>query len=104
MSDMLNRAIDFRTRRPDLENRWMDVNYYDFVRNPMKMVSDIYKNFEWPLESSALEKMNNWRKRQAEQRKREVLSRYDLADYGLTPAMVDTAFENYLSFVKQLDL
>ena len=104
MSDMMNRAIDFRIRRPDLEDRWIDINYYDFIRSPMKIVSDLYEKFGWPLEPSAFERMDNWRKRQAEQRKREVLSQYDLADYSLTPTMVDTAFENYLNFVEQLGL
>ncbi len=103
MSDMMNRAIDFRTRHPDLENRWVDINYSDFVRNPMNIVSEIYKRFDWSMEPNALDRMNNWRKQQDERRKHEVRHQYDLADYGLTPTMVDRAFENYLSFVKQLD-
>lgn len=103
MSDMMNRAIDFRTRHPELENRWMDINYYDFVKNPMKFVSKIYEKFNWPLESSAYDKMENWRKQQDKHRKQEVRHQYNLADYGLTPTGVDSAFEDYLKFIKQLD-
>ena len=103
MSKMMNRGIDFRARHPELENRWIDINFSDFVRNPMNTVSNIYEKFDWPLEASALEKMENWRKQQDKHRKREVRHRYDLADYGLSPTMVDTAFENYIEFVKQLD-
>ena len=104
MSNMMNRAIDFRTRHPELDNRWIDINFNDFVQNPMNVVSDIYEKFDWPLNSSALNKMEIWKKQQDEHRKREVRHRYDLADYGLTSAKVDAAFENYLEFLKQLDL
>ncbi len=104
MSDMMNRAVDFRNRHPELEDRWVDINYSEFVQNPMKIISDIYKQFDWPLEPCALDKMNNWRKQQDEKRKREVRHQYDLADYGLTQTNVDCAFENYLTFVKQLDI
>lgn len=103
MSDMMNRAVDFRTRHPDLEDRWVDINYSDFVRNPMNIVSEIYKKFDWSMEPNALDRMNSWRKQQDEKRRREVLHQYDLADYGLTPTMVDSAFENYLEFIKQLE-
>ena len=104
MSNMMNRAIDFRTRHPELDNRWIDINFHDFVQNPMNVVSDIYEKFDWPLTPSALDKMENWIKQQNEQRQREVRHRYDLADYGLSPTEVDAAFEHYLEFVKQLDL
>lgn len=103
MSKMMSRAIDFRTRHPELKNRWIDIKYSEFIKGPMEIVSEIYEKFDWSLEPSALEKMETWRKQQDEQRKHEVRHRYDLADYGLTPVMVDSAFEDYLEFVKQLD-
>ncbi len=103
MSGMLNRAIDFRTRHPELEDRWIDINFNDFVQDPMNTVSGIYEKFGWSLIPNAVEKMENWIKQQEEQRKREVRHRYDIADYGLTSTQVDAAFENYLEFVKHLD-
>lgn len=104
MGKMMNRAIDFRTRHPELESRWIDIKYTDFVQNPTKVVAGIYQKFDWPLESEALKKMENWRKHQHAQRKREAPHRYDLADFGLTKKMVNSVFEPYLDYFKQLDL
>ncbi len=104
MSRMMNRAIEFRTRHPELDGRWIDINFNEFVQNPMNIVTEIYEKFDWPLNPSALDRMEQWKQQQDEQRKREVRHRYDLADYGLTSAKVDAAFEHYLQFAKQLDL
>ena len=99
MSGMLDRAARFRSARPELESRWVDVRYTDLVEDPLAVVGNIYERFGWELESKATQAMEEWRRRQAEQRRQEPSHRYRLEDYGLTPARVDAAFASYRDFV-----
>ena len=99
MSGMLNEAMRFRASRPELESRWIDVSYRDLVENPMAVVSAIYERLGWRLEPAARDNMQDWRSRQAEQRRNEPPHRYSLEDFGLTRQQVDAAFEPYRDFV-----
>jgi len=99
MSGMLNGAMRFRASRPDLEQRWVDVNYVDLVENPIAIVRHIYECFEWRLEPEVREDMEEWLSRQAEQRRNEPAHRYSLEDFGLTPEKVDDAFAPYREFI-----
>ena len=99
MSNMMDRAVHFREAHPELEHRWMDVNYVDLIENPMATVGSIYERFDWPLEQTAIDAMEDWQERQAQQRRREKQHRYDLSDYGLTPEEVNAAFARYRNFI-----
>ena len=99
MSDMLDKAVNFRTAHPELERRWMDVVYFDLIEDPFAIVRSIYEYFGWTLEPEALHKMEDWHFRQAEKRQTEKRHRYDLKDYGLTPEMVTAAFARYRDFL-----
>ena len=99
MSGMLNKAVDFRLAHPELEHRWIDVNYVDLVENPLAVVRGIYERFNWPLEPAAVDAMDDWLLRQARRRQRETRHRYALEDYGLTPETVNAAFARYRSFL-----
>lgn len=77
----------------------MDVNYVDLIENPMATVGSIYERFDWPLEQTAIDAMEDWQERQAQQRRREKRHRYDLSDYGLTPEEVNAAFARYRNFI-----
>ena len=101
MSGMLERAVHFRKTHPELEHRWMDVNYLDLVKDPMSVVRSIYERFDWPLRQSAVTAMEDWKFHQAKRRRREPKHRYDLADYGLTPEDVNAAFRGYREFLLQ---
>ena len=101
MSRMLDCAVEFRTAHPELEDRWMDVSFYDFVEDPMAMVARIYDHFGWRLEEEAVAAMDAWLEVQAEQRQREERHKYDLADFGLTRDEVDSAFSRYLGFLSR---
>ena len=46
--------------------------------------------------------MEQWRLRQAEQRRQEPPHRYRLEDYGLTAKSVNAAFASYREFVAAL--
>ena len=99
MSDMLDRAVDFRSAHPELEDRWIDVNYFNLVEDPLAVVRSIYERFDWPLEQAAIDAMEDWQFRQAEQRRQEKRHRYDLSDYGLTSEEVNAAFARYRDFI-----
>ena len=99
MSRMLNGAMRFRASRPALDKRWVDVRYSDLVEDPMAVVADIYADFGWPLDSTAVDGMQAWLGFQDEQRQREPRHEYSLEDYGLTTKAVNAAFEPYREYV-----
>ena len=99
MSSMMDRAVYFRESHPELEDRWIDVNYVDLVEKPLAVVRGIYERFNWPLEQSAIDAMDDWLFRQARRRQRETRHRYALEDYGLTPESVNNAFARYRGFI-----
>ncbi len=96
---MLDRAVRFRRTHPELEHRWVDVNYADLVEEPLAVVRTIYERFNWPLERAAINAMDDWLFRQEEQRQQEERHRYTLEKYGLTPEAVNTAFAQYRDFI-----
>ena len=82
----------------------MDVNYVDLIEDPFGVVRSIYKHFGWTLEQAAIDAMEDWQFRQAEQRRQEKRHRYDLQDYGLTPEKVNAAFARYRDFITDLGI
>ena len=101
MSRMLDRAVDFRTSHPELEERWIDVSYYDLVQDPMAIVADIHARRGWPLDREAVDRMETWLEAQRERRLTEKRHTYDIADYGLTPEAIDAAFTRYRDFLSR---
>ena len=99
MGSMLDKAVDFRLAHPELEHRWMDVNYFDLVEDPFSVVRSIYQHFGWTLEQEAVDAMEEWQIRQSEKRRTEKRHRYALEDYGLTPETVNAAFKRYRDFI-----
>ena len=100
MSRMLDRAIGFRRSHPELEHRWHDVSFYDLVRDPIAVVTGIYRHFGWSMEPKSIEAMKAWFWKQEERRRAEKRHTYDIADYGLTRDRVNAAFANYREFVR----
>ena len=99
MSGMLDKAVGFRLAHPELEDRWVDVNYIDLVENPFGVIRRIYKHFGWTLKQAASDAMEEWQFHQAEKRRTETRHRYALEDYGLTPETVNAAFKRYRDFI-----
>ena len=98
MGRMLDKAVAFRESHPELADRWLDLNYFDLVRNPLATVQGIYEHFDWPLQPSAMANMKNWLLQQGRHRQQEVRHRYALEDFGLTPEAVDQACARYRAF------
>ncbi len=99
MSGMLNKAVRFRESRPDLEARWVDVNYLDLVQNPLAVMRHIYDRFDWTLNQETENHMVNWDLRQTKKRREETRHRYNLQDFGLAPEAIDNEFAPYLDFI-----
>lgn len=99
MSRMLDSMVKFRTNHPELENRWLDISFYDLVQSPMDMVSHIYDHFGWPIKPEAITAMDNWLELQAAQRESRKRHKYDLSDFSLTRKKVDAAFSHYKDFL-----
>ena len=99
MSGMLNRGVQFRMAWPEIEDRWVDVDYADLVSDPVSAVRGIYERFDWMLDRDAEDEMNAWLVRQAERRRRETRHSYHLEDYGLDRQKVRAAFSAYLDFM-----
>ena len=71
MSGMLDKAVRFRRNHPELEERWVDVDYQDLMRDPLALVRDIYGRFGWSLEETAVKSMLSWQLKQAGKRRTE---------------------------------
>ncbi len=99
MSRLLDRAVAFRESRPELDDRWIDVSYYDLVEDPMAVVAQVYDRRGWPLRPEAVAAMEAWLDEQMERRRTEKRHTYDIADYGLTRKAIDEAFVRYLDFL-----
>ena len=102
MAKMMNRAVQFRTSHPELESRWIDIKYDDFVAAPMQKVAAIYERFGLRMESEANDAMVDWLGEQAKRRSNEVRHQYNLSDFSLTVDTVDAAFDHYLEFYAKL--
>jgi len=104
MSTMMKRAVDFRNNHPELQSRWVDIDFSDLVRDPLTSVAKIYKSFNWTLSQSTIQSMNTWIAKQAQHRKSLPIHHYHLSEFGLTPEQVNTAFDAYLEFYRQLKI
>ena len=104
MVRLMDRAMDFRQAHPELEDRWLDLSYYDLVEDPMAMVEIVYDHLHWDLGPAVAASMDDWLLEQSLQRQSEPPHEYDLADYGLSPGIVDEAFGRYREFIVERNL
>jgi len=56
----LDRAADFRSNRPDLEYRFLDVKFDDITRNPMSVISTIYDRIGRSLSRESAQRMRRF--------------------------------------------
>lgn len=80
--------------------RFCDVDYDDFVADPVGTVAGIYRHFELPLTDAALAEM-----RRVDEQSRSGVRRpshqYALADFGLTAAQVEERFADVVGPVSR---
>jgi hypothetical protein len=75
--------------------QFVDVQYDDFVADPVGTVAAIYARLGSPLRDATRAAMAAAQRRDAPQSR--PAHRYDLADFGLTGAAVDERFADYLA-------
>lgn len=95
MSSMINRALDFRSSRPDVEKQILDVQYQDLIDDPLGTVYKIYTNFNIPLTDQARMRMAEFCQEDKNTRKKRMQHKYTLLDVSLTKEMVEEAFKKY---------
>lgn len=76
--------------------QFYDVNYDDFVANPIGTVEAVYTHFGLPLTEHARQAMTTLHAESRSGSSRPA-HRYTLTDFGLSPAEVDERFADYLS-------
>jgi len=90
---MLDRCIETRARRPDVDARILDLAYDDVAADPMRCIERIYDRFDLELEDESRSRME--RHLAENPRHRWGVHRYDAATFGLDPDELDAAFEGY---------
>ena len=87
---MENRARP-RQVSPD---QFFDVDHRQFHREPMRVVHGIYDRFGLSLSDEAAERMHRWVAASPTSKHGE--HRYDIEDFGVTPAQVRRRFAEYI--------
>lgn len=95
MSSMLKAALEFRTSRPDLKDRFIDIQYSDLIKDPIGTVSKIYTFFDIKLTVQARASMVEFCNESRKNRGKLTKHQYALEDVSLTKEMVEEAFKEY---------
>jgi len=96
MASMVHSAIDFRNSHPELKDRFFDVQYREFLADPVATVEKIYSHFNLDMTPKACEAMNEYTENQREQRRKASKGhKYNLEGAGLSAEQVGEAFEKY---------
>lgn len=92
LAETMERSIRFRDRRPDLADRFLDLNYSEIVSDPLGTARRIYHHLDCPMTQIAIERMRQFiATRSRYQRRRNPT----LADLGLDVRAETRRFQNY---------
>lgn len=91
---LLDRCIETRERRPDVDARIVDLQFDEIVGDPMGCVGRIYEHFGLELSPEAEKRMRAFV--DDNPREKHGVHRYGLESFGLDQESVDAAFEQYL--------
>eukprot|EP00008_Paramoeba_atlantica_P003367 CAMPEP_0201477892 /NCGR_PEP_ID=MMETSP0151_2-20130828/2840_1 /ASSEMBLY_ACC=CAM_ASM_000257 /TAXON_ID=200890 /ORGANISM="Paramoeba atlantica, Strain 621/1 / CCAP 1560/9" /LENGTH=485 /DNA_ID=CAMNT_0047858765 /DNA_START=88 /DNA_END=1545 /DNA_ORIENTATION=- len=96
---MIDKMAAVRRAKPEFNNRILDIEYEDLVKDPMKVVKSIYDHAGLTLSPEAEQGMLAHLKRDREDREREKkgskFSPYTLSMFGLDEEKVKTTFAEY---------
>jgi hypothetical protein len=90
---LLDRCVETRDRRPELEDRIVDLSFDEIVADPMGCVRRVYERFDMPLTTEAETRMRTFVA--AHPRDKHGVHRYGLESFGLDQDRVDEAFKGY---------
>jgi hypothetical protein len=96
---MANRAVDVSERAQP--GRIVDVYYADLVRDPMSVIEMLYAAAEVALSDAGRRAMHAWL--DAHPQHQGGRHDYDLADYGLDRAGVESALARYIERFQVLE-
>ena len=97
--EMLDRAMAFRERHLDMKDRWIDVDFYHLLRDPIGVVTRLVERCGLTLTPEDVQSMKTYIRQQDEHRRMTKRHKYDIADYGLTPEGLDAAFARHQDFM-----
>ncbi len=90
---MLDRCIETRARRPDVDARVLDLAYDEVVGDPMGTIARIYERFGLDLDAESEARMKRYLAENP--RHRHGVHRYDAQTFGLDAKALDEAFADY---------
>jgi hypothetical protein len=93
LGDGLDRITRFREGHPELEDRFLDVNYDELVADPAEMIHRLYQKLDMPLTSMAREGVMHLIAKRSRYRPRS--GGPTLADLGIDTRMVIPQFAEY---------
>lgn len=94
LSTMTSNASQFRKAHRELDNRFVDVHYDDFIQNPFKTLRRVYDTFDISMPSDLEEKIDNYLVKDKKSRASCIKHNYSLKEFGLTREAVDAAFKS----------
>ncbi|MEH6582076.1 MAG: sulfotransferase [Halioglobus sp.] len=90
---VLNKGMEVRRRHPD---RFVDVHFDNFVRDPVEAVRGIYHQLGETLDDAAAEGMRQWMMRHPQHK--HGGHAYRAEDFGLTPDQIRECFSDYCKY------
>ena len=91
----LKKLSAFRSR-PELKQRFFDAHYLDVQRDPMAVVSAIYRHFDIPLQPRSAEAMRRWLQQDQDSHAKGARHSYALESYGLDVNKIDAVLGDYI--------
>jgi hypothetical protein len=86
-------VIQFRDEHPELENRFVDVNYSDLTKDPLAVVRRVYRQFEMPLSEVAITNIQKLSRNRSAYKGRRTAP--TLVETGLDPRAQLKSFGEY---------
>ena len=84
----------------DMENRFVDFHFDEFVGNQMRVVERIYDRFGWELDPQSRTRMEGFLHR--ERKDKHGVHAYSLEQYGMSAADFDQRYARYHEFLREL--
>jgi Sulfotransferase family len=92
LAETMERSIRFRDQHPELAGRFLDLNYFDIVSDPLGTTRRIYQHMDCPLTETAVGRMREFIATRSRYQRRRNRA---LADWGLDVRAETRRFQNY---------
>jgi hypothetical protein len=87
----IERAMSARKRADP--KRFLDVHYWDLIKDPVGVIRQIYEYFGYPFSEEFKARIVKWLHENPKEK--HGIHRYSLEQFGLTPERVDSFFSDY---------